>query len=428
MNLSSRDSRVIWHPYTQARLSGPPIAIVRGEGVFLYDESGDRYIDAVSSWWVNLHGHAHPYIAEKVSEQLLKLEHVIFAGFTHQPAIELAERLLTILPAGQSRIFYSDNGSTATEVAVKMSLQYWHNKGYHKNKIIAFQHAYHGDTFGAMSVSARSSFTEAFTDLLFHVIHIPLPVKEKEAETLRVFDEMINEHEGNIAAFIFEPLVLGAGGMLMYEAEVLDKLIKICSANSILTIADEVMTGFGRTGKHFASGYLTVSPDIVCMSKGITGGTMAFGATSCTEEIFSAFLSDDRNKTFFHGHSYTANPIACAAALASMDLLLGEECLQNIQSISASHLGFIRKNQDSRAFKNLRSQGTILAMDIETPEESSYFHSLGTRLYGFFIERGIILRPLGNTLYVMPPYCITKEDLELVYAAIEAFAEEVSLE
>ncbi len=427
MNLSSRDSQVIWHPYTQARLSGPPIAIVRGEGVYLYDESGNSYIDAVSSWWVNLHGHAHPYIAGKVSEQLLRLEHVIFAGFTHQPAIELAERLLTILPTGQSRIFYSDNGSTATEVAVKMSLQYWRNKGFQKNKIIAFQHAYHGDTFGAMSISARSSFTDAFSDLLFDVIHIPLPCRGMEPETLKVLEDMINEHEDNIAAFIFEPLVLGAGGMLMYDAEVLDKLIAICSANSILTIADEVMTGFGRTGKHFASGYLKASPDIVCMSKGITGGTMAFGATSCTDEIYSAFLSDDRSKTFFHGHSYTANPVACAAALASMDLLLRQECLQSIREISAGHREFILKNQDSKTFKNLRSCGTILAMDIETPEETSYFHSLGSRLYSFFIDRGIILRPLGNTLYLMPPYCITKEDLELVYSAIELFAEEVSL-
>ena len=421
MNLSSRDQQVIWHPYTQAQLSEAPIAIIRGEGLYLFDDAGHKYMDAVSSWWVNIHGHGHPYIAQKVYEQLQTLEHVIFAGFTHQPAIELAERLLSILPANQSRIFYSDNGSTATEVAVKMAVQYWSNKGIRKNKVIAFEHAYHGDTFGAMSVSARSGFTNAFSDLLFDVIHIPLPFKGEEALTIRQLRQHISESGDTIAAFIFEPLVLGAGGMLMYKPEVLDELIKICSDSSILTIADEVMTGFGRTGKHFASGYLSGQPDIVCMSKGITGGTMAFGATSCTNEIYSAFLSNDRSKTFFHGHSYTANPVACAAALASFDLLLSEECQENIQRISASHCGFIERNSTHAVLKNLRSTGTILAMDIETNEHTSYFHSLSSRLYQFFLDREIILRPLGNTIYLMPPYCINDDELALVYGAIESF-------
>lgn len=421
MNLSSRDQQVIWHPYTQAQLSEEPLAIVKGEGLYLYDDAGNKYMDAVSSWWVNIHGHGHPYIAQKVFEQLQTLEHVIFAGFTHQPAIELAERLLSILPANQSRIFYSDNGSTATEVAVKMAVQYWNNKGLRKNKVIAFEHAYHGDTFGAMSVSARSAFTNAFSDLLFDVIHIPLPVAGEEALTIRQLGQHISESGDTIAAFIFEPLVLGAGGMLMYEAEVLDELIKICSDNSILTIADEVMTGFGRTGKHFASRYLSGQPDIVCMSKGITGGTMAFGATSCTNEIYSAFLSDDRSKTFFHGHSYTANPVACAAALASFDLLVSDECQENIQRISASHHSFILKNSGHAVLKNIRSNGTILAMDIETREDNSYFNSISSRLYKFFLNRQIILRPLGNTIYLMPPYCINDDELASVYKAIESF-------
>lgn len=427
MDLSTRDGRVIWHPYTQAQLSGPPLAIVKGQGVYLFDEAGNQYIDAVSSWWVNLHGHSHPYIARKVFEQLQELEHVIFAGFTHQPAIELAERLLRILPPGQARIFYSDNGSTATEVAVKMALQYWRNKGIHKKKIIAFEHAYHGDTFGAMSVSARSSFTDAFADLLFDVIHIPLPRRGEESKTILELQRQIRQNSENIAAFIFEPLVLGAGGMLMYEAEVLNSLMEICSQHSILTIADEVMTGFGRTGKTFACGYLTAQPDIVCMSKGITGGTMAFGATSCTNDIYSAFLSDDRNKTFFHGHSYTANPVACAAALASFDLLVGEQCQENIRRISMSHQEFIARNMGSECFKDLRSTGTILAMEIQTDEENSYFHSLSSRLYNFFVSQGVILRPLGNTLYVMPPYCISTEELDLIYNAIQLLPERIPL-
>lgn len=421
MSLSTRDQQVIWHPYTQMKLSDAPIAIVRGEGIYLFDDAGNRYLDAVSSWWVNIHGHGHPYMAQKIFEQLQTLEHVIFAGFTHQPAVELAERLLTILPAGQARIFYSDNGSTATEVAVKMAVQYWRNKGLTKNKIVAFEHAYHGDTFGAMAISARSSFTHAFSDLLFDVIHIPLPQKGQVEETLRELKRHIRESGETIAAFIFEPLVLGAGGMLMYDAQVLDQLLAICKENSILTIADEVMTGFGRTGKHFACGYLDTQPDIMCLSKGITGGVMAFGATSCTNEVYSAFLSDDRSKTFFHGHSYTANPVACAAALASFDLLIKQECQQSIQMIARSHQGFIDRNEGHALLKNLRSTGTILAMDIETGEHTSYFHSVSSHLYHYFLEQGIILRPLGNTLYFMPPYCITAEELEQVYLAIEGF-------
>lgn len=419
MNLSARDQQVIWHPYTQMQLSQPPVAIVKGEGAYLFSDDGKKYIDAVSSWWVNLHGHAHPYIAKRVSEQLTQLEHVIFAGFSHEPAVKLAENLLSVLPNKQSRIFYSDNGSTATEVAVKMALQYWSNKGVKKKKIIAFEQAYHGDTFGAMSISGRSGFTKPFEELLFDVIHISYPLKENEEKTVEQFRQVIAKKKNVIAAFIFEPLVLGAGGMLMYEAPVLNKLIKICKEHSILTIADEVMTGFGRTGKYFAVDYLNQQPDIVCLSKGITGGTMPLGVTSCTAEIYNAFLSDDRSKTFFHGHSYTANPVACAAALASFDLLIGDECKQNIQRISNKHLSFIEKNKTNSFFKNLRSKGTILAMDMVTKEETSYFNSLRDRLYSFFLNSGVILRPLGNTVYVMPPYCTSSDDLDYIYSVIE---------
>lgn len=419
MNLSARDQQVIWHPYTQMQLSQPPVAIVKGEGAYLFSDDGKKYIDAVSSWWVNLHGHAHPYIAKRVSEQLTQLEHVIFAGFSHEPAVKLAENLLSVLPNNQSRIFYSDNGSTATEVAVKMALQYWSNKGVKKKKIIAFEQAYHGDTFGAMSISGRSGFTKPFEELLFDVIHISYPLKENEEKTVEQFRQVIAKNKNVIAAFIFEPLVLGAGGMLMYEAPVLNKLIKICKEHSILTIADEVMTGFGRTGKYFAVDYLNQQPDIVCLSKGITGGTMPLGVTSCTAEIYNAFLSDDRSKTFFHGHSYTANPVACAAALASFELLIGDECKQNIQRISNKHLSFIEKNKTNSFFKNLRSKGTILAMDTVTKEETSYFNSLRDRLYSFFLNSGVILRPLGNTVYVMPPYCISNDDLDYIYSVIE---------
>ncbi len=423
MNLTSRDQQVIWHPYTQMQLNDPPIAIIKGEGVYLFDEAGKKYIDAGSSWWVNIHGHAHPFIAKKVAEQLNTLEHVIFAGFTHQPAIELAENLLSILPSNQSKIFYSDNGSTAVEVAIKMAIQYWDNKGTRKGKIMAFEHSYHGDTFGAMSISGRSAFTKPFEELLFDVVHIPLPVAGQEKEVIQTCIRLIEEYKNDVAAFIFEPLVLGAGGMLMYDAAVLNSLLRIYKENSILTIADEVMTGFGRTGKYFACDYLELQPDMICLSKGITGGTMALGVTACTADIFNAFLSSERAKTFFHGHSYTANPVACAAALASFELLIKDECLQNIRRIENMHLSFIGKNRDNTFMKNLRCRGTILATDFITQEKTSYFNPLRDRLYSFFLKRGIILRPLGNTIYVMPPYCISNRDLEYIYDSLEEMNE-----
>jgi adenosylmethionine---8-amino-7-oxononanoate aminotransferase len=419
MNLSERDKKVIWHPYTQMQLADPPVSIIKGEGVYLYDDNGNRYIDAVSSWWVNLHGHAHPYIAQKTAAQLNKLEHVIFAGFTHEPAVELAEQLLQLLPVNQSKIFYSDNGSTAVEVAVKMALQYWHNRGIPKTKIIAFEQSYHGDTFGAMSVSGRSSFTNPFAKLLFEVIHIPYPQQGKEQNTVEQLKQKLAAQKNNIAAFIFEPLVMGTAGMQMYTAAVLDELLVVCQENKVIAIADEVMTGFGRTGNYFAVNYTTHQPDIICLSKGITGGTMPLGVTTCTEEIFAAFLSDDKSKTFFHGHSYTANPVACSAALASLELLRQPACMLQIKMIHEQHQSFAGKHRDSVFFKNIRITGTIIAMDMVSKEDTSYFNSIRDRLYSFFLSKGVLLRPLGNTVYIMPPYCITPEELNYVYAVIE---------
>lgn len=427
MNLAQRDSQCIWHPYTHHSTdkNDLPIPIVSAEGVYLYDDAGNRYIDAISSWWVNIHGHAHPYIAEKVSEQLRTLEHVIFSGFTHLPAVELAERLLKILPGNQSKVFYSDNGSTAVEVALKMAVQYWSNKGFKKEKIIAFEHAYHGDTFGSMSVSSRSGFTKPFSSLLFDVIHIPLPEKGTEEITYTKLRAEILNHKSKIAAFIFEPLVLGAGGMLMYEATALDELISICRQNEIITIADEVMTGFGRTGKLFASEYLHHQPDIICLSKGLTGGTMPMGVTTCTKTIFDAFVSDDRTKTFYHGHSYTANPLACTAALASLDLLLTEECRGNIERITVCMKTLAITLQQYESLKSIRTTGTILAFDFKSSDQTSYFNSLRDQLYTFFLSKGILLRPLGNTVYIMPPYCISDDDLHFICHIIEIAAEEI---
>jgi adenosylmethionine-8-amino-7-oxononanoate aminotransferase len=413
-SLGARDQRVIWHPYTQHQQADEPIPIVRGEGALLFDETGRPYIDAISSWWVNLHGHAHPYIAEKIYQQALQLEHVIFAGFTHEPAVHLAERLLPLLPGNFEKLFYSDNGSTAVEVALKMAIQYWKNKEKpQKNKILAFHHAYHGDTFGAMSVSGRGLFTDAFRDFLFDVIFIETP-DEQNIDQLK---SLIASRASEIACFIYEPLLQAAGGMRIYPASGLDILLKTARENNILCIADEVLTGFGRTGTLFASESLQQPADILCMSKGITGGTMALGATACTPEIFNAFLSDDRSRTFFHGHSYTANPIACAAGLASLDLLQKKACIDQIQALTIKNHQFLNEKltgTDAEPVVNPRSIGTILAFELENSR-----HEYSSQLSGLIrregLKQGIYLRPLGNTVYIMPPYCITDDQLEEVY-------------
>ncbi|MES2266167.1 MAG: adenosylmethionine--8-amino-7-oxononanoate transaminase [Bacteroidota bacterium] len=421
MSLAERDLKVIWHPYTQMKTAQPPIPIVRGEGTCLYAEDGTKYIDAISSWWVNIHGHSHPYIAKKIAEQLTVLEHAIFAGFTHPGAVELAERLLAILPNNQAKAFYSDNGSTAVEVAIKMCLQYWHNKGEQRTKIIAFKNAYHGDTFGAMSVSGRSAFTAAFDSLLFEVEFIDLPGRDN----IDQLKSQISSLKSQISSFIFEPLVQGSAGMVMYEAKYLDELMAHCRKEGIMLIADEVFTGFGRTGKSFACEYVATQPDIMCFSKGLTGGTMAFGLTTCTQEIYDAFLSDDKMKTLFHGHSYTANPIACAAALASLDLFVDPSTQQNIDRIIAKHEAFAEKVKGHKSIKAIRQTGTILALEWETGNNTSYFSGLRDKLYYYFLERGIILRPLGNIIYILPPYCITDTELDYIYTTIGQALDEI---
>ncbi|PCH91284.1 MAG: adenosylmethionine--8-amino-7-oxononanoate transaminase [Bacteroidetes bacterium] len=426
MSLSDRDLKVLWHPYTQMKTAKAPIGIVRGEGAWLYDEDGNGYLDAISSWWVNTVGHSNPHIAEKVAEQLKTLEHVLFAGFTHPKAVELAERLLKVLPKNQARIFLSDNGSTAVEVAIKMTLQYWSNKGIKKNKIIAFNGSYHGDTFGAMSISGRGAFVAPFESLLFDVDFIDVPVSGKEEVSLSQLNEIIEKQKDNIAAFIYEPLIQGASGMIMYEPEALDDLLKICRSNSILTIADEVMTGFGRTGKFFASEYMSIDPDILCMSKGITGGTMALGATSSSAAMYDAFYADDKLKTFFHGHSYTANPVACSAACASLDIYDEKETWIAVERIGIQHLNFAKRLEGFDSIKDVRCRGTIIAIELNTDEGTSYFSNIRDSIYDYFIAKRIILRPLGNIIYILPPYVISEEDLNLVYDAIIEFFENKS--
>ena len=421
-SLQHKDKQYIWHPYTSLLSPVEPIPIVRGEGVYLVDEAGNRYIDAISSWWVTIHGHAHPYIARKIYEQALQLEQVIFTQFTHRPAVELAERLIGSLPAGCSKIFYSDNGSTAVEVAVKMALQYWWNRqpapGHapQRNKIIAFNKGYHGDTFGTMSLSDRSVFTLAFRDKLFEVIFIDTP----DAANIAAIQNTIIQQGAEVAAFIYEPLLQGAGGMNMYEAGLLNALLSTCREQDIICIADEVMTGFGRTGSLFASEQIDTKPDIICLSKGLTGGAMALGVTACNEKITEAFKTTDRLKTFYHGHSFTANPLACAAALASLDLFDSEQTLQKVQRITTQHLRFAGKLNGHPAVKNVRTIGTILAFEYNTGTDT-YLNNIGQHITAFMLGKGIYQRPLGNTVYIMPPYCIATEELERVYEAVEEY-------
>ncbi len=415
--LSERDAKVIWHPYTQHQHFGPAVSIVKGEGALLFDEAGNSYIDAISSWWVNIHGHANPYLAEKIYQQAQVLEQVIFTNFTHKPAVLLAERLIQILPGNPAKIFYSDNGSTAVEVALKMAIQFWLNKGISgRNKILVFEHAYHGDTFGAMSVSGRGLFTNAFRELLFDVIFIETP----DSGNLEKIKSVIESHKEQIAAFIYEPLLQAAGGMRMYEAKYLDVLLDFVRSQKILCIADEVLTGFGRTGTLFASESITPPADMICLSKGLTGGFMPLGVTACSQVIFDAFLSDDRTKTFFHGHSYTANPLACTAGLASLELLLEKSCMNRINEIQNQHEQFVQKELSKVSgdyFLNTRILGTVLAFELNMGK-NEYTNQVGSEIMELAMKEGIYLRPLGNTVYLMPPYCISKEQLKKIYRFI----------
>ena len=418
---AQKDKDYVWHPFTQVSYAPDNIFIERGKGAWFYGTDGTRYLDGISSWWVNLHGHCHPYIIEAVTRQLGQLEHSIFAAFTHKPGVTLAERLLQHLP-GHDKIFFSDNGATSVEVALKMAFQYWSNLGTPKTKVLALKDAYHGDTFGGMSVAARNAFNMPFQKLLFDVISIDLPTDENIDALLNSLETLLQPED--IACFIFEPLVLGAGGMQMYAPEHLQQLIELCKKYNCITIADEVMTGFGRTGKFFATDYLSQRPDILCMSKGITGGFFPLGATACKQFIFNAYISHDKMKTFFHGHSYTGNPVTCAAALASMDLMESPETLQQLQLISDCHTAFAKELQQFTTIENIRQTGTILAFDFKTMESTGYLNSQAEPLAEFFIKRNIILRPLGNVLYILPPYCISAGELELIYSAIRELLSE----
>ena len=412
-----------WKPFTQMKTAPASLEVKGGKGVWLELSDGKKLMDAISSWWVTLHGHSQPEIADAIHRQALTLEQVIPAGFTHGPAEELAEKLLSKLPEALNWCFYSDDGSTAVEVGLKMALQHWYNKGETKRtKFFAFEGAYHGDTAGAMSVAERSVFNAPFAPMLFDVTHLPFPetwmgdeaVEEKEAAVFSMLDALLEKEGDAYAGIMLEPLIQGAGGMRFCRPEFLQELERKMKAHGILVIYDEVMTGFGRTGEWFACLAAGTTPDIVCVSKGITGGFLPLAATFATDHVYSAFHSDNPEHTFFHGHSYCANPLGCAAGLASFALLEAEP----FRKIDAWHKAFLPMLEAVPRIRKIRQRGTICAMEIETEGEGGYLDAIGPKLKVRFPEEGVLLRPLGNVLYILPPYCITKEELRSVYATI----------
>ena len=402
----------VWHPFTQHALTPDAILVTQGEGAWLGTPNGPM-LDAISSWWVITHGHRHLKIIQAIKQQADALDQVIFAGFTHQPAEDLARGLAAIAPRGLSRVFYSDSGSTAVEVALKMALGFWRNQGKNRTRIIALEHAYHGDTIGTMSAGARGVFNAAYAPLLYDVARLPFPVAGRERQCLEQLKTVVKD----AAALIVEPLLLGAGGMLVYPPDVLAEMALICRDAGTLLIADEALTGFGRTGTLFACEQANISPDILCLAKGLSGGSLPLAATLAREEIFAAHYSVDRSHTFFHSSSFTANPIACASARANLDIWRDEPVRERIATLARLQEERLAPFRKDPRFTSVRRLGTVAALDLKVPD-AGYLTQVAPELTKFFHAKNILLRPLGNTIYVLPPYCVTAAELDLVYDAI----------
>ena len=415
MSLKERDKKHLWHPLTQHKLHPETIAITKAKGCILYDENGNEYIDAIASWYTCMYGHCNEYITNRVATQMQQLDQIVFSGFTHEPAIKLSEALIKILPDNQNKIFFSDSGSTSVEIGIKMALQFHFNKGEKRHTLLAFEDGFHGDTFGAMSVSGLSVYNGPFEDLFLEVKRIPTPNGKNNEAILSTLNSIVKTNK--VAGFVYEPLVQGAAAMKMYDSDGLNTILKFCKNHNIITVADEVMTGFGKTGDYFASLNIDTKPDIICLSKALTGGLLPMALTTCSEEIYQAFYSDDISKGLFHGHTYSANPLACTAALASIELLQSEVIQQNIKTIIASHKVFNAHIRTHPKVKSTRQTGVIFALDLNV--EMKRYGNLRDKLFKFFLDHGVFLRPLGNTIYIQAPYIITKEQLKKVYKAIE---------
>lgn len=419
--LSDRDKKHLWHPLTQHKVHSEMLAISKAKGAILYDEGGKEYLDGISSWYTSMYGHCNPYILEKVGAQMQQLDQVVFSGFTHEPAVKLSEELIKVLPDNQEKLFFSDNGSTATEIGIKMALQYHFNKGEKRNVLLAFEEGFHGDTFGAMSVSGLSVYNGPFKDFFIEVERIPVPTTENIESIVNHLQ--VRLQKSNIAGFIYEPLVQGAAAMKMHNAEGLNQILTLLKEHKVLTIADEVMTGFGKTGKYFASDHMETKPDIICLSKALTAGLVPMGLTTCTENVYSAFYSDDIAKGLFHGHTYTANPLACAAALAALELLKTDEIQDNIQNIVQWHKKFDDEIKNHPKVASTRQLGVIYALDLNVKMER--YGNLRDKLFKHFMDNGVFLRPLGNTIYILAPFITTKTQMDCIYDTIKSAIEMV---
>ena len=420
-SLSERDQKHLWHPLTQHKLHPKLLGIVKAKRALLYDENGKEYIDGIASWYTSIYGHCNDYILAKVYDQMQQLDQVVFSGFTHEPAIRLSEELIKILPSGQEKLFFSDNGSTATEIGIKMALQYHFNRGEKRKVMLAFEEGFHGDTFGAMSVSGLSVYNGPFEDFFIEVERISVPTKNNIGDILAHLEHRLEEND--IAGFIYEPLVQGAAAMKMHDADGLDQILRLLKSHDILTIADEVMTGFGKTGKHFASDHIPTKPDIICLSKALTAGLLPMAITSCTQDVYDAFYSDEIAKGLFHGHTYTANPLACTAALAGLELLQSEEMQDNIKRVMKSHQQFDTEIKDHPKVADTRQCGIIYALDLNVKMER--YGNLRDKLFNHFMDNGVFLRPLGNTIYILAPYIISDEQLQKIYGTIKSILDMV---
>ena len=423
MNWQSEDEKYVWHPFTQVKTEQNPLVITHAIDATLIASDGSKYLDCNSSWWVNVHGHGNEHIADALQEQFHQIDHVIFAGVTHPKAIELAKRICEKLNNDLTKVFYSDNGSTAVEVALKMAIQYWHNQKVNRPRILALEGAYHGDTFGAMSVGERDCFNVPFEPYFFEVTYLPFPTSEMEEEILINAENLLKSRE--FSCLILEPLIQGSAGMRIYSISFLEKLTTIAKKYGTLVIYDEIMTAFGRTGKLFAFEHTQVQPDIICLSKGLTGGVLPLGLTVTTQSIFDAFLSEERVKAFLHGHSFTGNPLACAAACASLDLFEKEETWAEIDAIGKRNTAFIETIKFNPQVKDVRGIGTILAIELND-SESGYFSQKKEIAYHYFLENGLLLRPLGNVIFINPPYCLTEDEQQYIFDIITSLLNELN--
>ncbi|ARN72268.1 adenosylmethionine--8-amino-7-oxononanoate transaminase [Nonlabens tegetincola] len=418
--IKALDQAHVWHPLTQHKTAGNPLPIERAQGNYLYDFENKAYFDAISSWYTCSYGHVNPELTKALKDQVDKLHHVVFAGMTHEPVARLSKSLINILPDNQEKLFFSENGSTSVEIALKMAFQLHFNQGEKRNVVIALENGFHGDTFGAMSASGLSVYNGPFEDFFIEVIRIPAPTENNVEQILNSLESLIENNR--ISSFIYEPLVQGAAAMQLNDAAALSQVIELCKQQGIITIADEVMTGFGKTGTYFASDQIDQKPDIMCLSKALTGGIMPMAITTCTQQVFDAFYDDEMARGLFHGHTYSGNPLGCAVAAAAIDQLTSNSIQQNIDYITNKNLEFKHVLSSHPRVSNARSKGVILAMDLAIKMER--YGNQRDKMFKWFWDHGVFLRPLGNTIYIVPPFTTSPEQLKSLHETMLQFLNE----